>query len=141
MVQRVIEQRKMQTRAASVPFEVSGIARPVSVSVRSVPETRPAYWTAERAKAAALAVSVVGIGGTVTGLVIIPALVAALSALASVAVVVAPWLIGGGIVFSVIRAAMSGEKKTSEPYPAKPVGNVYNVYIGEGQTNVHTNTP
>ena len=141
MVAQVIEQRKMQTRAASVPFEVSGIARPASVVVQSVPETQPSYWNAERVKAAALAVSVVGIGGTVTGLVIIPALIAALSALASVAVALAPWVLGGAVVFSFIRSAMSGEKKTSEPSPAKPVGNVYNVYIGEGQTNVHTNTP
>lgn len=142
MVARVIEQRKAQVRAASVPFEVSGIARPASVAVQSVPETQPAYWTAERVKAAGKAVGIVVTGGLLVGYVIIPALVAALSALASVAVAVAPWVIGGGIIVSVIRSAMSGEKKTSEPYPAKPVGDTYNVYIGAGQTNIHhTNTP
>lgn len=141
MVTQVIEQRKAQVRAASVPFEVNGIRRPVSAAVQPVTEIQPAYWNTERVKAAALAVSVVGVGGTVTGFVIIPAIVAALSALASVAVAAAPWVIGGGIVAAVLRSAFSAEKKTTEPYPAKPPGgNVYNVYIGEGQTNVHTNS-
>lgn len=134
MITRVIEQRKIQTRGASVPFEVSGIIRPVSV--QSVPETQPAYWNSERVKAAGKAVGIVGTGGLLVGYVIIPALVAALSALASVAVMVAPWLVGGAVVFSVIRSALSGEKKTGDPYPAKREGDVYNVYIGAGQTNI-----
>lgn len=129
-------------RAASTPLEINGRYRQTAPVAPEQPRIEyPPYWTPERVRYAAMAVcATAGIVG-LFAYVVIPALVALASAVVSVVAVVAPWIAGGILAFIVLRSAFFGEKKT-DSFPGEiprgsSSGNVYNVYVGEGQVHVH----
>lgn len=128
-------------RAASTPLEVNGQFRQTATAAEQTKIEYPPYWTPERVKYAVCCVG--GIAGIGAGIyyVVIPAAVAVISALVSVASVVAPWIAGGFLALVILKESFFGEKKTGG-YPAqeppKQSGNVYNIYIGENQ-NVRIN--
>lgn len=136
-VRDIIAERQMSQRANAVPFEVSGQRRNME------PERRieyPPYWTPERVRYAVYAVG--GIAGIGAGIyyVIIPAVVAVFSAVVSAVSAAAPYVAGGILAFIVLRESLFGEKKTGAfpaENPGRSGGNVYNVYVGEGQVHVH----
>lgn len=143
LVWDIIAERRLQERAKAVPLEVVGArpAQPAAPRVQpAVPGPRPApYWTADRVRYGLL---FIGGSSAVVGLlafVVFPAIVAAVALLSAIL----PYLIGGAfalvVLFSVISSAVSAEKKSgsSVESPRSGGGNVYNVYIGEGQVHVH----
>lgn len=140
-----IEQAYYARRAAAVPLEVNGQFRQTATAEPRI--EYPPYWTPERVKYAAL--SAAGIAGAGAGIyyVVIPATIAAVSAVVSVVSVVAPYVAGLTLAVIFLRevfmgGASAGEKKTDNypaPNPRNSGGNVYNVYVGEGQVHVHQN--
>jgi hypothetical protein len=128
-------------RAASTPLEVVGKCGPAKATYYAQPKNEaPVYWTPERIKYAVSAVSVSAGIVAISAYVIIPALVALASVVVSVVASVAPYVAGGILAVIVLRSAFFGEKKTGNypaENPARQTGNVYNVYVGEGQVHVH----
>lgn len=129
-------------RAASTPLEVVGKCGPAKATYCAQAKNEaPAYWTPERIKYAGAFISVSAGIVALSAYVIIPALVALASVVVSVVASVAPYIAGGILAFVVLRSALFGEKKTGgypAENPAKSGGNVYNVYVGEGQVHVHS---
>lgn len=130
-------------RAASTPLEINGRYRQTAPVAPEQPRIEyPPYWTPERIQYAAMALcATAGIVG-LFAYVVIPALVALASVVASVVAVVAPWIAGGILAFIVLRSAFFGEKKT-DSFPGElprssTSGNVYNVDVGECQVHVHS---
>lgn len=142
-VRDIIAEREIRYRASTVPFEISGRTRQQQqVQVEQPRIEYPQYWTPERVRYAVYSVG--GIAGIGAGIyyVVIPAVVALFSAVISAVSVAAPYVAGGIFVLIVLRESFFGEKKTGY-FPAespKPSGgNVYNIYVGEGQ-NVHVHS-
>ncbi len=141
VLEGIHQQLTFAERAAATPLEVNGHVGHAA----SVPEQRrieyPPYWTAERTKYAAYAIT--GISGILATAyyVIIPALMAFASAVISVVSVAAPYVAGGILAIFVLKESFFGEKKTGQ-FPAESQGrdrgNTYNVYVGEGQVHVHS---
>ena len=137
-VRDIIAERHMAQRANAVPFEVVG--QRAKTDAPEKPVQHPPYWTPERIRYAAYAV---GASAGIIGLlayVVIPAIVAAVSVLVSAVVSAAPYVAGGILAFIVGREVFFGQKKTAQfpaENPARQSGNVYNVYVGEGQVHVH----
>lgn len=129
-------------RAASTPLEVVGKCGPAKATYYAQPKNEaPAYWTPERIRYAAVAVVTGGGIVALLAFVVIPALVMAAKAVVAAIAFSAPYIAGGILAFIVLRSALFGEKKTGN-YPAESPrpsgGNVYNVYVGEGQVHVHS---
>lgn len=128
-------------RAAATPLEVNGLCRQPYTAQTERRIEYPPYWTPERVKYAAYAVG--GITGIGAGIyyVVIPAVVSVVSAVVSAVSAAAPYVAGGILAVVVLKETFFGEKKTGAypaENPARSGGNVYNVYVGEGQVHVHS---
>lgn len=143
-VRDLIAERDIQNRANAVPFEVAGQRRRESAPAQDGPQqvAYPTYWSSDRIRYIGAAVAGISGFGAAIYYVVIPVMVALFSAVVSVVSLAAPYVAGGILAVIVIREAFFGEKKTGS-FPAespKPSGgNVYNIYIGEGQ-NVHVHS-
>lgn len=142
-VRDLIAERGIAERANAVPFEVAGQRRRESAPVPDGPRiVYQPYWNSERVRYAVAAIAGISGFGAAIYFVIIPAAVALFSAVVSVVSVVAPYVAGGILAVIALRECFFGEKKTGY-FPAEnPArssgGNVYNVYVGEGQVHVHS---
>lgn len=133
-----IEQAYYAQRAAATPLEVNGQFRQTA-TVTPPRIEYPPLITRERVKYAAIAVAVSGSFVCLIAFVIIPVAVAVFSALVSVV----PYIAGAVAALVILRELFTGgtgEKKTDSytaESPRSSSGNVYNVYVGEGQVHVH----